>query len=399
MKNKKILIVTECFYPEEFKINDLALFWKKQGYDVDILTLVPTYPFGKVYKGYKNKIINKEVFQGINIFRLRAVTGYQDSLLKKFLKYINFMVLGSIKAILIGKNYDYIFGFNMSSLTGMVPAVIIRKLYKKPLMLWVQDIWPDSVYAFGFKRTKILSFFLDNLVTFVYQNVSAIAISGKGFETKLKKYVKKDLQFNYLPNWADDLNMDIKAYNFSEDERVQFTFAGNIGKVQNLEKIIMAFCTVKQTINKAQLNIIGDGSNLNNLKKIACSNQNVVFHGKKRRENMSMFYKGSDFLIVSLTDEPIFALTVPAKTQTYIAAKKPIIAVIRGDTADIIRENNLGICANPSNISSIRKVFETCINMTKDEQIKFTKNSDEVLKKHFNKDSTISKITNILINS
>ena len=391
--------MTECFYPEEFKINDLALFWKKQGYDVDILTLVPTYPFGKVYKGYKNKIINKEVFQGINIFRLRAVTGYQDSLLKKFLKYINFMVLGSIKAILIGKNYDYIFGFNMSSLTGMVPAVIIRKLYKKPLMLWVQDIWPDSVYAFGFKRTKILSFFLDNLVTFVYQNVSAIAISGKGFETKLKKYVKKDLQFNYLPNWADDLNMDIKAYNFSEDERVQFTFAGNIGKVQNLEKIIMAFCTVKQTINKAQLNIIGDGSNLNNLKKIACSNQNVVFHGKKRRENMSMFYKGSDFLIVSLTDEPIFALTVPAKTQTYIAAKKPIIAVIRGDTADIIRENNLGICANPSNISSIRKVFETCINMTKDEQIKFTKNSDEVLKKHFNKDSTISKITNILINS
>jgi len=391
--------VTECFYPEEFKINDLALFWKKQGYDVDILTLVPTYPFGKVYKGYKNKIINKEVFQGINIFRLRAVTGYQDSLLKKFLKYINFMVLGSIKAILIGKNYDYIFGFNMSSLTGMVPAVIIRKLYKKPLMLWVQDIWPDSVYAFGFKRTKILSFFLDNLVTFVYQNVSAIAISGKGFETKLKKYVKKDLQFNYLPNWADDLNMDIKAYSFSEDERVQFTFAGNIGKVQNLEKIIMAFCTVKQTINKAQLNIIGEGSNLNNLKKIACSNQNVVFHGKKRRENMSMFYKGSDFLIVSLTDEPIFALTVPAKTQTYIAAKKPIIAVIRGDTADIIRENNLGICANPSSISSIRKVFETCINMTKDEQIKFTKNSDEVLKKHFNKDSTISKITNILINS
>jgi len=391
--------VTECFYPEEFKINDLALFWKKQGYDVDILTLVPTYPFGKVYKGYKNKIINKEVFQGINIFRLRAVTGYQNSLIKKIMKYFNFMLLGSIKAILIGRNYDYIFGFNMSSLTGMLPAVIIRKLYKKPLMLWVQDIWPDSVYAFGFKKTKILSFFLDNLVRFVYQNVTAIALSGKSFEIKLKKYVKEDLQFHYLPNWADDLKIDIKAFKFSEDDRVQFTFAGNLGKVQNLEKIIMAFCLVLQTNNKAQLNIIGDGSNIKNLKEIANYNQNVVFHGKKMRENMSKFYQGSDFLIVSLIDEPIFSLTVPAKTQTYIAAKKPIIGVINGDTADIIRENNLGICADPSSISSICNVFETCINMTEDEKSKFIKNNDELLKTHFNKDSTLCKLTNILINS
>ena len=156
LKSKKILIVTECFYPEEFKINDLALSWKDKGYEVDILTLVPTYPFGKIYKGYKNKIFKKEVYQDMNIFRIRAVTGYQHSLIKKMLKYINFMILVSIKAIFIGKSYDYVFGFNMSSLTDMLPAVVIRKLYKKPLMLCVQDIWPDSVYAYGFKKTKIL---------------------------------------------------------------------------------------------------------------------------------------------------------------------------------------------------------------------------------------------------
>ena len=156
-KNKKILIVTECFYPEEFKINDVALSWKDEGYDVDVLTLAPTYPLGKVFLGYKNSLFRKDEYQGINIFRVHAVTGYRDSTVKKIFKYINFMIFGSIVAIFIGRRYDYIFGFNLGSLTDMLPAVVIRKLYKRPTMFWVQDVWPDSIYAYGFKKTKILS--------------------------------------------------------------------------------------------------------------------------------------------------------------------------------------------------------------------------------------------------
>jgi len=153
MKNKKILIVTECFYPEEFKINDVALSWKDRGYEVAVLTLVPTYPLGRIFSGYKNNFFQKDQYLGINIYRLRAVTGYKKSVIKKIFKYINFMFFGSIAAIYLGRRYDYIFGFNLGSLTDMVPAVLIRKLYKKPTMFWVQDIWPDSVYAYGFKKT------------------------------------------------------------------------------------------------------------------------------------------------------------------------------------------------------------------------------------------------------
>ena len=89
-KNKKILIVTECFYPEEFKINDVALSWKDKGYDVDVLTLSPTYPLGRVFPGYKNSFFRKDEYQGINIFRVHAVTGYRDNAVKKIFKYINF---------------------------------------------------------------------------------------------------------------------------------------------------------------------------------------------------------------------------------------------------------------------------------------------------------------------
>ena len=397
-KNKKILIVTECFYPEEFKINDIALSWSSKGYDVDVLTLVPTYPLGKVFLGYKNGFFRKDKYRGVNIFRVRAVTGYRSSAIKKILKYINFMVFGSIAAIFIGRKYDYILGFNMSALTGMLPAVLIRKLYKKPLTFWTQDVWPDSVYAYGFKKTRILSIVLDIFVRFMYRNIDAIAVSGKGFESKLAPYIKKDLTYHYLPNWADDLDENLASVSLEKAKGLtHFTFAGNIGKVQNLENIISAFCLLSSEYReKSQLNIIGDGSNLDNLKLLANNNSSIVFYGKKLRLDMAGYYKASDFLIISLIDEPIFSVTVPAKTQTYIAAKKPILAIINGDTADIIKDNNLGLCADPSNIDAITKIFQKCIDMSQSEREIFTSKNDYLLATIFNKEKTMDKLLEII---
>jgi glycosyltransferase involved in cell wall biosynthesis len=396
--NKKILVVTECFFPEEFKINDIVLSWKERGYDVDVLTLIPTYPFGKVFNGYRNKLFSKDIYKGVNIYRVRAITGYKSSLIKKITKYINFMILGSFVSIFIGRRYDYVFGFNMSALTSMLPAVLAHKIYKKPLTLWAQDLWPDSIYAYGFKKTKFLSWLLDKFIKFIYKNVNSIAISGKGFELKLLPYVKDGLKFKYLPNWADDLDLSPKKIILSPEILVHFTFAGNIGKVQNLENIIEAFSLIPTSLSsKAQLNIIGEGSNLESLKFIAKKNSSVIFHGAKKREKMASYYEASDFLIVSLIDEPVFSAIVPAKTQTYIAAKKPILAFINGDTADIVKYNNLGKCANPSNISEICDVFKACILMDEIERNSFTMNNDNLLETVFNKDHIIEELLKLLI--
>ena len=393
-KNKKILIVTECFYPEEFKINDVALSWKDKGYDVDVLTLTPTYPLGKVFPGYKNGFFRKDEYQGINIFRVHAVIGYRDSAIKKIFKYINFMIFGGIAAIFIGRKYDYVCGFNIGALTSMLPAVLIRKLYKKPTMFWVQDVWPDSVYAYGFKKTKILSTALDIFVRFMYRNIDSIAVSGKGFESKLTPYIEKDLTFHYLPNWADDLDDNLAPATLGKAKGViHFTFAGNIGKVQNLENIINAFCLLSNECQeKSQLNIIGDGSNLDNLKLLTNNNLNIVFHGKKPRSDMASYYKASDFLIISLIDKPIFSVTVPSKTQTYIAAKKPILAIINGDTASIVQDNNLGLCVGPSKIEAIATLFQRCIDMDKTERQNFTNENDRLLSTIFNKEKTIDRL-------
>jgi len=394
---QKILIITEYFYPEEFKINDVALTWKEKGYDVDVVTTVPSYPESRIYDGYENKLYQIDNWQGIKIYRVKAVTGYKTSLLKKLLKYFSFMFFASFVSLNIGKKYDYIFGFNMASLTGMIPAVLVKKAYKKRLTFWTQDIWPDSVYAYGFKKTKFLSFFLNRFVRFMYHNIDAIAISGKGFEKKLKPYVKTDLVFNYIPNWADEFDINLTSAKLSEEKKIHFTFAGNIGKVQNLENIIQSFNNLDEKyMDKIQLNIIGDGSALNNLKELN-KKSNVLFYGRKPREDMFMYYQASDFLIVSLIDKPIFSVTVPAKTQTYIAAKKPILAIINGDTAQIVEENNLGFIAHPNSLQDIENIFKKSIELTNKEKDIFTKNCEKLTNSIFHKNKIIDKLESIVI--
>jgi glycosyltransferase involved in cell wall biosynthesis len=394
LKNK-ILIVTECFYPEEFKINDIALAWKDKGYEVDVLTTVPSYPESEIYNGYKNKFFQKENWQGINIYRVKAVTGYKTSLVKKLLKYFSFLLFGSFVALKIGKKYDYIFGFQTGALTTMMPAVILNKFYNKKVTLWIQDIWPDSVYAYGFKKTKVLSYCLDKFVKFTYKYTNYFAISGKGFESKILPYIQNNQDIVYAPNWADDLDMSMESISLGCKSKIHFTFAGNIGKVQNLENVIKSFGTLDDNfLNKAQLNIIGDGSELENLKKLVEMNNynNIIFHGKKPRDEMYRYFRPSDFLIVSLIDKPIFSLTVPAKIQTYIASKTPILAILNGDAADIINNNNLGYISKPNNIEDIKKLFIKSIATESKDIKEFTINCEKLTNTIFNKNIIIENL-------
>ena len=201
-----------------------------------------------------------------------------------------------------------------------------------------------------------------------------------------------------MPQWADDLDMTLKPADIGPKNMVNFTFAGNIGKVQNLENIIKAFCLLSDVHQKkSQLNIIGDGSYLDHLISLASSNRNIIFYGKKPRSEMASYYKVSDFLIISLIDKPIFSVTVPAKTQTYIAAKKPILAIINGDTASIIRDNNLGLYADPSKIDCIVELFKRCIEMSQKEIKNFSNENNRLLASIFNKEKSIDKLLRLVL--
>jgi len=243
-----------------------------------------------------------------------------------------------------------------------------------------------------------LSYILDAFVRSVYKNSSNFAVSGKGFIPKVQKYTSsKDIE--YLPNWADDFDKTLEPFIFSDEKKIHFTFAGNVGKVQNLDNIIKAFASLEKNIlDRAQLNIIGDGSHLEDLKNLVEENSftNIVFWGRKQRNKMYKYFKASDFLIVSLVDKPIFSLTVPAKIQTYIAAKKPILAILNGDAAEIIKENCLGYSAEPNDLNAIKKIFVDAINTDSTTITTFTQNCDKLTSTTFNKEKIIDALLKLL---
>jgi glycosyltransferase involved in cell wall biosynthesis len=399
-KNKKILIISENFFPEEFKINEVANDWIEKGYEVDVITQVPTYPFSEVYAGYKNKLFSKESINGINIYRVKAVTGYKGSVTRKIVKHLVFMLLSSMFALINGGKYKYIFGFGVGAFTGMLPVALIKILYKNKTMIWIQDVWPDSVYASGIKRTRLREAILKKYVSFVYSNTDSIAVSSRGFINKITPYLEKSKPIDYLPNWTDKLNINTESIVLSKDKKIHLTFAGNIGRVQNLKKVIYVFSELtRKYLSKAQLNIIGDGSEVKNLQEFVSINniKNVVFHGKIARRDIGGYLYASDYLIISLINHPMYSATVPSKLQTYIAARKPIIAIINGETSEIVREYSLGYCADPDDVESIKDVFERAIENRA--PFEFTRHNDYLTNSVFDKETIVDSLLSCLLSS
>jgi len=396
---KKVLIVAENFYPEEFRINDLVLELKNKGFKITVITQKPTYPHAKLFPEYENKWFNKSEYEGITIYRVKAITNYNKSLFKKLLKYFTFAFLGSIVGLFIGRKYEHVFSFQVGSLICAIPATIVSRVYNIPSTIWTQDVWPDTVYAYGFKKTKLNQKLLDGFIKYIYHSFTNVVVSGPGFIKKLQPYARQEQEIQYLPNWAEETEKFIEKFQFSDTKKIQFTFAGNIGKLQNLENVIQAFGSMLYTYkDKAQLNIIGDGSNFEYLKKLAKSNNytNIVFWGRQPSSQMPMYFEASDFLIISLSDKPILSLVIPLKFQSYLVAKKPIFGVLNGEVANMIKEYNLGYCTHPDNLKEIIEGFHNCIDTTPKMREQFIKNSEILLNKSFSRDKIINKFAIML---
>ena len=197
----RILIIGEVFYPEDFIINDLALHWQKDGHNVEVLTRVPSYPKDEIYQGFKNKLFQKNFYEGIQIYRFPVILGYQSSKTRKILNYINFVLWGSVISLFIGRKYSHIFVYQTGPLTLAIPGILIKKIYAKKITIWTQDLWPDTVYAYGFKKSRLLEKLLDKIVHFVYKNTDNILVSCEGFKNKIKKYAV-DKRIEWIPNWS-----------------------------------------------------------------------------------------------------------------------------------------------------------------------------------------------------
>ena len=395
--DKSILIISEVFSPEDSLINDIAYAWKEKSYDIHVLTRNPSYPFGKIFKGYKNKWFQKEVLNGIVVFRLRVVEGYKDSRVLKVINYILNMIMASVWAIFNTKRYNYIFIHHTGPLTFSVPGVLASRLHKNISSIWTMDVWPDTVYAYGLAKRKWSSFLLEKFVQCVYKNIDNIIVTSPGFIESLEKYTEKKIHI--VPQWS--LTKHFNNTNFNLPGKFNIVFAGNISKAQNLVSVLKGFqkSNFCQKSDNVILNIIGDGSELKNLKNTVCELKinNVKFWGRRPLSEMPAFFSSANVLIISLEDIPIFNKTIPAKFQSYLAASKPIFGIINGEVKRLIEENQLGYTANPNDIVEIGKVFDIFYNSKEQVLEQFSSNGLNLYQTRFSREFALNQLSSIVL--
>ena len=388
----KILILTERFFPEEFLINDLAAEWQRQGHCVEVLTQVPSYPHDRIFDGYRNHLYQTtREYHEIPIHRVRTVLGYNTGGMKrKIVNYLNFAFWTSLWALLNGWRYDRVFAYHTGPLSMASAGLIFHFIWWRKCMIWTQDIWPDTVYSYGVKPTWYMQAFLNIVVRGIYTAFSTITVSCPGFIARLAPYTSKKIVF--LAQWTtQNTPLPLRPVG----KKKIFTFAGNVGSVQNLDKIIDAFGHLDR--NDAELWIVGGGVYLNRLQKQVADNQyrNIVFTGRRLHTEMPHFFEKSDVLIISL--KPEFDLTIPGKFQAYIAAGRPILGLIRGDTADIIRQYDLGLTADPADSDSIRQAFDSMCNAAPETFAAWRKNALTLSDEHFNREKLIAQFTELIL--
>ncbi|XZM93722.1 glycosyltransferase family 4 protein [Clostridium perfringens] len=378
----KILVVTQYFWPEEFRINDICKGLKEAGHDVEVLTGLPNYPEGKIYKGYSWFKKGVKEYNGIKIMRVPMIPRGKNSSMMLALNYVSFMVNASLKALtLIGKKYDRVFVFQVSPITSAVPAIILSKLKKIPSYIYIQDLWPETFYSIINIKNKKIRSKMKNICNKIYNSFDKLLIASKGYEDILLKEGFKKEKFEYFPQWAEDFYSE-SLKKVSENRIFTVTFAGNIGKAQSVNTIIEAANLAKENKN-IKWQIIGDGSEFKNIKYLVkkYSLENTVdLLGRKPAKDMPKYFSSSDGLIVTLKNEEILKVTLPAKVQSYMAAGKPIIAAISGEGSRTIKESKSGLVGEAEDYKALYENVIKLYDMNENERIRIGNNGKEFFK-------------------
>lgn len=361
----KILIVTQYFYPETFKSTDLAFELQKRGHEITVLTGIPNYPEGEIFEGYGYRKNRQQVVNGVKIERALLLPRGKGGGIRLFLNYYSFAFFASLRARKLARKgkYDAVIVHEPSPITQFYPALQVKKIQKTPIYFWVMDLWPESLEIAGGVKNKTVLNYYQKLVQKFYSESKKILITSKGFRQSILEKGDFASKIEYFPNWAEEsISEGITDYPIPElPAGFKVMFAGNVGEAQDLDSIMNAALLLK---NKKEIKfiIVGDGRKMPFVKEFIETHQlqdTVITVGRFPVEAMSTFFSKADLLLVSLKDDPIFNLTVPAKVQAYMSAGKPIIAMLNGEGAETIAEADCGFTVSASNHKALAKEIES----------------------------------------
>lgn len=396
----KILVITQYFKPESFRINDLSYGLMEMGHEVSVLTGLPNYPTGKIYEGYGFSSIGRQVIDGVEIIRCPVIPRFSGKRYQLFLNYMSFAFCATIAALInLKSRYDIIFVYEPSPITVGIPARILKYLNKTPIIFWVQDLWPDSLTATGAITNTYIIYLIKHLVTYIYRGCDRILVQSRAFIEPIKQLNLVEPAIDYFPNSAEEFYKPV-IVNEADNETslmpkgFNVLFAGNIGVAQDFETILSAAEILKSYENINWV-ILGDGRLTDWLnKQIEYRGLTDVFIllGLYPPDTMPRFFSLADVLLVTLRREPIFSLTIPSKIQSYLACGKPIIAAIDGEGARIVNEANAGIAVDAENPQALASSVLKLKNMDKEDRESMGQNGRKYFEKNFERKKLLEQL-------
>lgn len=397
----RVLIVTNHFFPEVFRVNDVAFELAKQGHEVTVITSIPNYPQGRFFAGYGMFKKRREKVLGVDVIRVPVIPRGKGGGGRLFLNYLSYLVCASLRACCLAfqKRFDRIFVHETSPVTVGIPAVIVKWRQKIPLYFWVLDLWPESLSAAGGITNKQVLGVFRQIVCFLYRHSDKILISSRGFRQSILEKGDYGDKIIYFPNWGEDvLNTEEAVQVPVLPDGFRIMYAGNIGEAQGLDAVLKAALQLKCN-NSIKWIFIGDGRKKAELEEYVKQNHledTVCFLGRFPIDAMSAFFKQADVLLVSLKDELIFNLTVPAKLQAYMAVSKPVCAFLNGEGAAIVKEAKNGLSASAGDIELLVETVMKLSKCSKTELEQLGKNGLEYYNRYFRKDICMKNLYHIM---
>ncbi|MBB3312276.1 glycosyltransferase involved in cell wall biosynthesis [Rhizobium sp. BK196] len=399
----KILVVTQYFWPEGFRINDLVTGLVDRGHEVTVLTGKPNYPSGKTFPEYLQDPSAFASYNGIPVVRVpmlargaRAIT--------LLLNYASFALCGSLLGAfkLRGRKFEAIFVFEPSPISVGFPAIVLRWLKKAPVAFWVLDLWPESLEATGIVRSKFILKQVGKIVKFIYDRCDLILAQSRSFIPEISRFGQLPDKITYFPSWADKVDRNIEEEPASEipadREKFSIVFTGNIGEAQDFGAVLDAAESLKH--NKAvRWIIVGDGRMASWVREEVDRRQlqdSVLLPGRFPLERMRSFYMHADALLVSLKAEPIFAMTIPGKMQSYLAEGLPILAMLNGEGADVLSRAGAGLASPAGNGAALAESVLKMMSMSNHDRSQMGRNGLMLSEKDFNRDSRIDELSALL---
>ena len=388
----KILIVSQYFYPENFRINDLALELKKRGHEITVLTGLPNYPKGEYFEGYDDTKNCDEVWNDIPVYRCKLRPRKTGSV-NLIRNYVSFVIEANKKLKeLQNKDFDLIYVFEVSPITVALPAIKLKKKKNIPVIINIQDLWPENIVAVTGMTNPIIIGLVNKMVNYIYRHCDLILTASPSFVSKIKERIKDKDKVRYWPQYST-VNKTDEEVSIYDKEYFNIVFTGNIGEAQGIDLAIEAAKILKD--KKICWHFVGEGRSKEKLEKQVNEygiNDRVKFHGFHPEKEIPKYLKDADAALLILKPNPVFEMTIPAKLQTYLACGVPILGCVSGEGKRIIEESKAGIVSEDISVDGLVKVCDQFIELPNDLLNEYKERSYCYGKSNFNKNKLISDL-------